>query len=173
MKANTISGQRQYAFVSQFNYIREAGTEGEEKAACRIEKELSEIAEKWGQGELQTRREPFEIETWQVDEAVFTVTEPYEKTYTVRGCFAAANTAPEGVEAPFLYVENGDPVSLSHAEGKIVLINGGANAGLLAAKILATSDAALLEKLEAYSEEMKDQVVEKDNRLQETGYQAY
>ena len=37
----------------------------------------------------------------------------------------------------------------------------------------ATSDAALLEKLEAYSEEMKDQVVEKDNRLQETGYQAY
>ena len=95
MKANTISGQRQYAFVSQFNYIREAGTKGEEKAACRIEKELSEIAEKWGQGELQIRREPFEIETWQVDEAVFTVTEPYEKTYTVRGCFAAANTAPE------------------------------------------------------------------------------
>ena len=118
MKANTISGQRQYAFVSQFNYIREAGTEGEEKAACRIEKELSEIAEKWGQGELQICREPFEIETWQVDEAVFTVTEPYEKTYIVRGCFAAANTAPEGVEAPFLYVENGDPVSLSHAEGK-------------------------------------------------------
>lgn len=128
MKANTICGQRQYAFVSQFNYIREAGTEGEEKAACRIEKELSEIAEKWGRGELQIRREPFEIETWQVDEAVFTVTEPYEKTYTVRGCFAAANTAPEGMEAPFLYVENGDPVSLSHAEGKIVLINGGANA---------------------------------------------
>ena len=32
------------------------------------------------------------------------------------------------MEAPFLYVENGDPVSLSHAEGKIVLINGGANA---------------------------------------------
>ena len=31
MKANTISGQRQYAFVSQFNYIREAGTEGEKK----------------------------------------------------------------------------------------------------------------------------------------------
>ncbi len=81
-----------------------------------------------GAGRIADRREPFEIETWQVDEAVFTVTEPYEKTYTVRGCFAAANTDPEGVEAPFLYVENGDPVSLSHAEGKIVLINGGANA---------------------------------------------
>lgn len=54
-----------------------------------------------------------------------------------------------------------------------VAINGGQNAGILAAKILATSDAALLEKLEAYSEEMKDQVVAKDARLQETGYQAY
>ena len=128
MKANTISGQRQYEFVSRFNYIREAGTEGEKKAACRIEKELSEIAEKWGREEFQIRREPFEIDTWQVDEAVFTVTEPYEKAYTIRGCFAAANTAWEGIEAPFLYVENGDPVSLSHAEGKIVLINGGANA---------------------------------------------
>ena len=31
-----------------------------------------------------------------------------------------------------------------------VAINGGQNAGILAAKILATSDAALLEKLEAY-----------------------
>ena len=57
--------------------------------------------------------------------------------------------------------------------GGVDSINGGQNAGILAAKILATSDAALLEKLEAYSEEMKDQVVEKDNRLQETGYQAY
>lgn len=36
-----------------------------------------------------------------------------------------------------------------------VAINGGLNAGILAAKILATSDEKLLEKLEAYSEEMK------------------
>ncbi len=56
MKANTISGQRQYAFVSQFNYIREAGTEGEEKAACRIEKELSEIAENGGRANCRSPR---------------------------------------------------------------------------------------------------------------------
>ena len=36
-----------------------------------------------------------------------------------------------------------------------VAINGGLNAGILAAKILATSDEKLLEKLEVYSEEMK------------------
>ncbi|MCQ2522216.1 MAG: 5-(carboxyamino)imidazole ribonucleotide mutase [Lachnospiraceae bacterium] len=54
-----------------------------------------------------------------------------------------------------------------------VAINGGANAGLLAAKILATSDSALLDKLKAYSAGLKDQVVAKDEKLQEVGYQNY
>ena len=54
-----------------------------------------------------------------------------------------------------------------------VAINGGANAGLLAAKILATSDPELLEKLKAYSQELKEQVEARDARLQEVGYQAY
>lgn len=54
-----------------------------------------------------------------------------------------------------------------------VAINGGENAGILAAKILATSDAALLEKLKEYSSKLKDQVVEKDSRLQAEGYQAF
>ena len=54
-----------------------------------------------------------------------------------------------------------------------VAINGGANAGILAAKILATSDEELLSRLKAYSEEMKEQVVEKDAKLQKVGYKNY
>lgn len=54
-----------------------------------------------------------------------------------------------------------------------VAINGGANAGLLAAKILATSDAELLSRLKVYSEKLKAQVVAKDAKLQEIGYKAY
>ena len=54
-----------------------------------------------------------------------------------------------------------------------VAINGGANAGLLAAKILATSDEGLLKKLKDYSASLKDQVVAKDKRLQEVGYKNY
>ena len=54
-----------------------------------------------------------------------------------------------------------------------VAINGGANAGLLAAKILATSDEALLERLKAYSKDLKEQVQAKDARLQEVGYKNY
>ena len=54
-----------------------------------------------------------------------------------------------------------------------VAINGGANAGLLAAKILAVSDPALLERLKAYSAQQKEQVEAKDRKLQEEGYKAY
>ena len=54
-----------------------------------------------------------------------------------------------------------------------VAINGGANAGLLAAKILATSDAALLQKLKDYAKELKEQVQAKDAKLQEVGYKNY
>ena len=54
-----------------------------------------------------------------------------------------------------------------------VAINGGANAAILAPKILATSDEALLQKLKDYKEELKDQVVAKDAKLQEVGYKNY
>ena len=54
-----------------------------------------------------------------------------------------------------------------------VAINGGANAGLLAAKILATSDAALLQKLKEYSKGLKESVQAKDKKLQEVGYKNY
>lgn len=54
-----------------------------------------------------------------------------------------------------------------------VAINGAANAGILAAKMLATSDPALLERLKAYSEKLKNQVVAKADKLDEIGYEAY
>ncbi|MCI8947441.1 MAG: 5-(carboxyamino)imidazole ribonucleotide mutase [Lachnospiraceae bacterium] len=54
-----------------------------------------------------------------------------------------------------------------------VAIGGGVNAGLLAARILAVSDTALLEKLKAYSQEQKEGVEEKDARLQTQGYKNY
>lgn len=54
-----------------------------------------------------------------------------------------------------------------------VAINGGANAGLLAARILATSDNALLARLKDYAASLKEQVVAKDTKLQEIGYKEY
>ena len=54
-----------------------------------------------------------------------------------------------------------------------VAINGGTNAGILAAKILAASDEALLERLKKYSEDLKSDVVKKAEKLDEIGYKAY
>ena len=54
-----------------------------------------------------------------------------------------------------------------------VAIGNGTNAGLLAAQILATSDQALAERVQAYRAELHDQVVAKDGRLLELGSRAY
>ena len=54
-----------------------------------------------------------------------------------------------------------------------VAIGGGVNAGLLAARILAVSDAELLGRLQEYTTKMKENVEKKDARLQECGYQNY
>ena len=54
-----------------------------------------------------------------------------------------------------------------------VAIDGGMNAAILAAKILATSDAALLDRLKAYTEEMKATVHAKAAKLDELGYKEY
>lgn len=54
-----------------------------------------------------------------------------------------------------------------------VAINGGQNAGILAAKILATSEPELLVKLKNYSETMKDSVVKKAEKLDQVGYKNY
>ena len=54
-----------------------------------------------------------------------------------------------------------------------VAINGGANAGILAAKILAVSDAEILGRLKDYSAKMCESVKSKDARLQSVGYKEY
>ena len=54
-----------------------------------------------------------------------------------------------------------------------VAINGGANAGILAAKILAVSDEELLQKVKDYSEALKNDVVKKAEKLERVGYKEY
>ena len=54
-----------------------------------------------------------------------------------------------------------------------VAIGGGLNAGLLAARILATADAELATRLAAYADDLHDQVVAKDQRLVQLGAADY
>ena len=52
-------------------------------------------------------------------------------------------------------------------------IDGAKNAAILAAKILAASDETILEKIKAYTADMKSQVEAKDAKLQKIGYKQY
>lgn len=54
-----------------------------------------------------------------------------------------------------------------------VAINGAANAGILAAKIISVREPEIREKLKAYSEEMKDGVLTKKEKIEKVGYETY
>ena len=54
-----------------------------------------------------------------------------------------------------------------------VALNGSKNAGILAARILGSSDKTVYDKLEAYTSSLKDAVKEKINRLHNTGWENY
>ena len=54
-----------------------------------------------------------------------------------------------------------------------VAINGGANAAILAAKILAVSDPEILARVKEHAEDLRQQVEAKDAKLQRVGYRHY
>lgn len=54
-----------------------------------------------------------------------------------------------------------------------VAINGGTNAGILAAKMLAAADEELLKKVKEYSGSLKNDVVQKAEKLDSIGYKEY
>ena len=74
----------------------------------------------------------------------------------------------EGVDALYSIVQMppGIPVAT-------VAINGALNAGILAAKIIATNDEALADRLEAYATNMKETVEKKAAKLESIGYSEY
>ena len=116
MNTNEISGKRQMEFLAEFDYIREAGTVGEEKAATIIQETLNSFG-------VENHLEEFCFETFQVKKAKLTMTEPYAKEYIVTGYGRCANTDENGRNESFLYVENADEISLANARGKIVMVN--------------------------------------------------
>ncbi|MCU0526383.1 MAG: 5-(carboxyamino)imidazole ribonucleotide mutase [Elainella sp. Prado103] len=54
-----------------------------------------------------------------------------------------------------------------------VAIGNAQNAGLLAIQILATYEPDLLQKVQAYRQGLKDMVLEKQQKLEQMGYQSY
>ncbi|MBC8173238.1 MAG: 5-(carboxyamino)imidazole ribonucleotide mutase [Chitinophagales bacterium] len=65
-----------------------------------------------------------------------------------------------------LQMPNGVPVAT-------VALNGAKNAGILAAEIIGTSDNNVMQKIIAYKEDLKKQVVEKASKMEKTGYKKF
>ena len=54
-----------------------------------------------------------------------------------------------------------------------VAIGGAKNAGILAAQIIGASDNAIRDHIAAYKKKLNTQVLEKDAKLQESGFKKY
>lgn len=137
---------RAFALLDKIGFTRMGGTAEELKAAEILKAECESFG-------LDAVIEPFEI-TMATVEAEFEILEPYQKKYTVRGYQCSENTPEEGLTADFVYVQDGDPVDLINAKGKIVLVNGFLRVPLyrtlLKAGVAAiiTMDGSLLDKLD-------------------------
>ena len=112
-----ICGKREMELLKKIGFTRIAGSPEEEKAAQILKEECDKLG-------VPAIIQPFEIEQGIVEEATLEILEPFQQEIPVTGYQCAQNTPEEGLEAPFLYVENADDVSLSDARGKIVLVNG-------------------------------------------------
>ncbi len=137
---------RAFALLDKIGFTRMGGTPEELKAAEILKAECESFG-------LSAAIEPFEIEMATV-EAEFEILEPFQKKYTVRGYQCSENTPEEGLVADFVYVQDGDPVDLVNAKGKIVLVNGFLRVplykSLMKAGVAAiiTMDGSLLDKLD-------------------------
>jgi 5-(carboxyamino)imidazole ribonucleotide mutase len=82
--------------------------------------------------------------------------------------FTSANSAAGGLDAILAIVQMppGVPVGT-------VGLNSARNAGILAAQILGTGDAAIRERLKLFKHKMEQGILAKDAKLQEKGFKTY
>lgn len=112
-----ICAKRGFEVIEKLAFERVSGSP-EEKRAAEL---LRDMAAETG---VQVEIEPFEVADGDVHSASLEILEPYQQSYEVTGYIRSASTAPEGLVADFVYVENAMAVNLADVRGKIVLING-------------------------------------------------
>ncbi len=158
------------------------GSDSDLKVMSKAADMLEELGISYEMNIISAHREPDELITWArgaVDSGMKVMIAGAGMAAALPGMCAALTPLPvigvplagsklDGMDAVFsiMQMPPGVPVAT-------VAIDGAKNAAILAAKILATSDDALLEKLVNYTKEMKEQVEAKNARLQEVGYKQY
>ena len=109
------NGEYQLDLVKRLAFNRLGGSADELKAAHILQDEIASFG---GTSHL----EPFMIPWYDVDRCELSVTEPFERTLEVTGVGRSGCT--DGViEAELHYAEDGNPISLRGAKGKVLLLN--------------------------------------------------
>ena len=158
------------------------GSDSDLKVMSKAADMLEELGISYEMNIISAHREPDELIIWArgaVDSGMKVMIAGAGMAAALPGMCAALTPLPvigvplagsklDGMDSVFsiMQMPPGVPVAT-------VAIDGAKNAAILAAKILATSDDALLEKLVNYTKEMKEQVEAKNTRLQEVGYKQY
>ncbi|MEG1027742.1 MAG: hypothetical protein RSE07_03545 [Oscillospiraceae bacterium] len=113
-----IDGKRQFELLKKIGFIRTAGSPEELKAANMIKDEVV------ASGVNDVIFEAFTFKDCITENVEFEVLEPYNKKYTVTAYKCCENTAPDGLVADLVYIENATDIALKSVKGKFVLVNG-------------------------------------------------
>lgn len=109
--------KRAWETLEKLSFERVTGTMDEFRAAQLIKAEC----EKAG---VPAVLESYEIEMPRIDEVSLEIVGDTPKSYQVIGIGKSGITPPEGIEAPFIYIENALESQLTDVDGKICLISG-------------------------------------------------
>lgn len=115
---NKIMNYNTFDFLKKISYERISGSKKELQCA-------NEIADEVKKRKITPVIEEFEVDAPCIQVAKFEVLEPEYKEYIVTGYGMSGSTAESGIEAEFVYIEDGNDLKLLDVEGKIVLVSGG------------------------------------------------
>lgn len=109
---------RAYETLKKLAFERVSGTDKELEAAHLLVDECAKMG-------VKAEIEPFNVPAPEVTKVSFEVTAPFKETIYCTGIGKSGETPEEGIEAPLLYIYNGEDEYLSDVKGKIVLSTGG------------------------------------------------
>ena len=144
------------------------GSDSDLKVMSKAADMLEELGIEYELTIISAHREPDELIEWTRG------AEERDVKVIIAGAGMAA-ALPGMCAALFALPVIGVPLSGKNLDGMdaTVAIDGAKNAAILAAKILAAGDDAILEKIKKYTADMKAQVVAKDAKLKQVGYKQY
>lgn len=108
-------GKRAYKILKEISYERLGGTNEELKALEVIKREVENEG-------VKCEIENFEVNSYNIESAEFTVIEPKIQNYKVNGFGMCGSTPQEGIDAEFIYLESTKYIELLDLKGKAILL---------------------------------------------------